>query len=100
MSQRQSAFGHHFHVISEVELVSSMPAYAPNDDLPVEMAPFEKIIGAQHRGQPHSCRLLTTKYAPLSSFAPAVRNAERIRFRMLTVSSDERDSSCVIGDSS
>jgi hypothetical protein len=43
---------------------------AEDDDFPIEMAAFEKIIYALHGGQPSSCRSLTGKYAPLPPFAP------------------------------
>lgn len=52
VSQRQSVFGHHFHEVSVAELVLQIPAHAENDDFPIEMPAFEKIIDAQHRGHP------------------------------------------------
>src|SRR5271166_5447124 len=50
MSQRYSAFGHHFHEIPKAELEPEIPSDAEDDDLPVEMAAFEKSIYAQHPG--------------------------------------------------
>jgi hypothetical protein len=52
VSQRQPAFRHHFHKVSVAELVSQIPAYAENDDVPIEMPAFEKIIDAQHPRSP------------------------------------------------
>ena len=48
MRQGEPAFGHHLGEISKAELVSQIPAHAEHDDLPVEMAAFEKIINVQH----------------------------------------------------
>ena len=50
MGQRNPAFDHHFHEIAKAELEPEIPAHAEDDDLPVEMAAFEKIINAQHAG--------------------------------------------------
>jgi NAD(P)-dependent dehydrogenase (short-subunit alcohol dehydrogenase family) len=52
VSQRQPAFRDHFHKVSVAELVSQIPAYAENDDVPIEMPAFEKIIDAQHPRSP------------------------------------------------
>ena len=76
MSQRQSAFGHHFHEIPKAELVSQIPTHTENDDLPVEMAAFEKIIDAQHRGYPSTpVAPRPGNYAPLAPFAPEPAHA-------------------------
>ena len=48
MGQGNSALGHHFHQISKAEFEPQIPADAEDDDIPVEMAAFEKIIHAQH----------------------------------------------------
>ena len=50
MGQRNPAFDHHFHEIAKAELEPEIPAHAEDDDLPIEMAAFEKIINAQHAG--------------------------------------------------
>ena len=50
MGQGNSALGNYFHEIPETELEPEIPAHAEDDDLPVEMAAFEKIINAQHAG--------------------------------------------------
>jgi hypothetical protein len=52
VSQRHTAFRHHFHEVSVTELVSQIPAYAENDDVPIEMPAFEKIVDAQHPRSP------------------------------------------------
>ncbi|WP_409455290.1 hypothetical protein [Methylosinus sp. H3A] len=44
MGNRQAALRHHFHEVSEAELVSQIPAHTENDDFAVEMASFEKIV--------------------------------------------------------
>src|SRR5580693_2062375 len=46
--QRKPALGHHLHEITKAEFVPQIPAHAEHDDLPVEMAAFEKIINVQH----------------------------------------------------
>ncbi len=50
MSQCYAPLSHHFHEISKAELEPEIPAYAQDDDLPVEMAAFEKIIHVQQPG--------------------------------------------------
>src|SRR5271165_2086527 len=50
MRQRNPSLGHHLHEISKAELEPKIPADTKDDDFPVEMAPFEKIINAQHPG--------------------------------------------------
>jgi hypothetical protein len=47
----EPAFGHHFDEVSKAELVAQIPAHAEDNDLPVEMAAFEKIIHAQRARQ-------------------------------------------------
>lgn len=64
MSERQAAFGHHFHEISETELVSQIPAHAENDDLPLEMAALEKLVDAQHQNHPAQLTLPTMPRSP------------------------------------
>jgi hypothetical protein len=63
------------HEIPKAELEPEIPTHAEDDDFPVEMAAFEKIIYALHGGQPSSCRSLTGKYAPLAPFAPEPQKA-------------------------
>src|SRR5580693_6700556 len=46
--QRKPTLGHHLHEITKAEFVPQIPAHAEHDDLPVEMAAFEKIINVQH----------------------------------------------------
>jgi two-component system response regulator FixJ len=46
--QRKPALGHHLHEITKAEFVPQIPPHAEHDDLPVEMAAFEKIIKLQH----------------------------------------------------
>ena len=46
--QRKPALGHHLHEITKAEFVPQIPAHAEHDDLPVEMAAFEKIVNVQH----------------------------------------------------
>src|SRR5260370_5161845 len=48
--QGEPAFGHHLHEITKAEFVPQIPAHTKDDDLPVEMAAFEKIINVQHAG--------------------------------------------------
>ena len=48
MRQRKPALGHHLHEITKAEFVPQIPAHAEHDDLPVEMAAFEKIVNVQH----------------------------------------------------
>ena len=50
MSQRNAPLGHHFHKIAKAELEPKIPPDAEDNDLPVKMAAFEKIINAQHPG--------------------------------------------------
>jgi len=50
MGQGNSALGNHFHEISKAQLEPQIPAHAEDDDLPVEMAAFEKILNVQHSG--------------------------------------------------
>jgi hypothetical protein len=50
VSQFYAPLSHHFHDISKAEFEPEIPAYAQDDDLPVEMAVLEKIIHAQHPG--------------------------------------------------
>jgi hypothetical protein len=44
MGDENPAFGHHFHEIPKAKLEPQIPPDAEDDDLPVEMAAFEKII--------------------------------------------------------
>src|SRR5271170_226684 len=46
--QRKPTLGHHLHEITKAEFVPQIPAHAEHDDLPVEMAAFEKIVNVQH----------------------------------------------------
>ena len=46
--QRKPTLGHHLDEITKTEFVPQIPAHAEHDDLPVEMATFEKIINVQH----------------------------------------------------
>ena len=46
--QRKPTLGHHLDEITKTEFVPQIPAHAEHDDLPVEMAAFEKIINVQH----------------------------------------------------
>ncbi len=51
--QREPAFSHHLDKIAKAEVVSQIPAHTEDDDLPVEMAAFEKLVRAQHASQLH-----------------------------------------------
>ena len=53
--QRKPTLGHHLDEITKTEFVPQIPAHAEHDDLPVEMAAFEKIINVQH-ARPGSSR--------------------------------------------
>jgi hypothetical protein len=68
MGQGNSALCHHFHQISKAEFEPQIPADAEDDDLPVEMAAFEKIIYAQH------CRSAFLVVAPLPANVPHYGN--------------------------
>jgi hypothetical protein len=54
MGQRNSALGHHFHEISKAELEPQIPADTKDDNLLVELAPFEEII---HSSKGHLRRI-------------------------------------------
>ena len=55
----KSALGNqHFNEASKTEFEPQIQAHAEDDDLPVEMAAFEKIINAQHPGQLHRGTIL------------------------------------------
>ncbi len=49
MGEQNAPLGHHLYEVSKAELEPKTPADAEDDDLPVEMAAFEKIIDVQHR---------------------------------------------------
>ena len=51
--QGEPAFGHHLDEITKAEFVAQIPAHTEDDDLPVEMAAFEKFVHAQHASQLH-----------------------------------------------
>jgi hypothetical protein len=42
MGQRQAAFGHHLHQVSQAQLEAKIPAHAQDDDLAVEVATLEQ----------------------------------------------------------
>jgi hypothetical protein len=50
MRQGEPAFGHHLDEITKAEFIPQISAHTEHDDLPVEMAAFEKIINVQHAG--------------------------------------------------
>jgi hypothetical protein len=49
MGQRQAAFGHHLHQVSQAQLEAKIPAHAQDDDLAVEVATLEQLLDAAHQ---------------------------------------------------
>jgi len=56
------------HEIPEAELEPEIPAHTEDNDFPVEMAAFEKIINAQHAG-PGAQNPNSQPICPLQPFA-------------------------------
>jgi hypothetical protein len=48
MREADPAFSHHDHEVSITELEAQIPADTEDDDLPIEMPAFKKIVHAQH----------------------------------------------------
>ena len=53
MRQRQAAFGHHLHQVSQAELEAKIPARAQDDDLAVEVATLEQLLDAHQLAHAH-----------------------------------------------
>ena len=51
--QREPAFSHHLDEIAKAEFVSQIPADTEDNDLAIEVAPFEEFVHAQHASQLH-----------------------------------------------
>jgi len=69
MGERNTPLGHHLYEISKAELEPEIPADAEDNDLPVEMAPFEKISMPSIRVR-FLKRRVCGDYASLQPFAP------------------------------
>jgi len=46
MRQRQSAFRHHLHQVSQAQFESTIPAHAQNNHRAVEVPAFEQLVDA------------------------------------------------------
>src|SRR5580692_2730702 len=53
MGQRQAAFGHHLHQVSQAQLEAKIPAHAQDDDLAVEVATLEQLLDAHQPAHAH-----------------------------------------------
>src|ERR1700722_6412120 len=53
MGQRQAAFGHHLHQVSQAQLEAKIPAHAQDDDLAVEVATLEQLLAAHQLAHAH-----------------------------------------------
>jgi hypothetical protein len=53
MGQRQAAFGHHLHQVSQAELEAKIPAHAQDDDLAVKVATLEQLFDAHQLAHAH-----------------------------------------------
>src|SRR5580698_10055559 len=53
MGQRQAAFGHHLHQVSQAQLEAKIPAHAQDDDLAVEVATLEQLLDAHQLAHAH-----------------------------------------------
>src|ERR1700732_2591963 len=53
MCQRQAAFGHHLHQVSQAQLEAKIPAHAHDDDLAVEVATLEQLLDAHQLAHAH-----------------------------------------------
>jgi hypothetical protein len=69
MGQIDAALSHHLDEISEAQFEPEIPTHTENNDLPIEMAPLEELVNAQHAGL-LSLRLRVSEYDPTLQFAP------------------------------
>jgi hypothetical protein len=53
MGQRQAAFGHHLHQVSQAQLEAEIPAHAQDDDLAVEVATLKQLLDAHQLAHAH-----------------------------------------------
>src|SRR6476660_8180564 len=53
MCQRQAAFGHHLHQVSQTQLEAKIPAHAQDDDLAVKVATLEQLLDAHQLALAH-----------------------------------------------
>src|SRR5580658_1326430 len=53
MGQRQAAFGHHLHQVSQAQLEAKIPAHAQDDDLAVKVATLEQSLDAHQLAHAH-----------------------------------------------
>ena len=53
MCQRQAAFGHHLHQVSQAQLEAKIPAHAQDDDLAAEVATLEQLLDAHQLAHAH-----------------------------------------------
>jgi len=53
MGQRQAAFGHHLHQVSQAQLEAKIPAHAQDDDLAVKVATLEQLLDAHQLAHAH-----------------------------------------------
>src|SRR5580658_995298 len=53
MGQRQAAFGHHLHQVSQAQLEAKIPAHAQDDDLAVKVAALEQSLDAHQLAHAH-----------------------------------------------
>src|SRR5580693_774928 len=71
MGQRQAAFGHHLHQVSQAQLEAKIPAHAQDDDLAVEVATLEQLLDAHQLAHAHpsgsSADIIASQILP---FAP------------------------------
>ena len=53
MCQRQAAFGHHLHQVSQAQLEAKISAHAQDDDLAVKVATLEQLLDAHQLAHAH-----------------------------------------------
>src|ERR1700739_1641955 len=77
MCQRQAAFGHHLHQVSQAQLEAKIPAHAQDDDLAVKVATLEQLLDAHQLAHTHpsgsSADIIAGQILP---FAPETRTAK------------------------
>src|SRR5580700_6282973 len=89
MCQRQAAFSHHLHQVSQAQLEAKIPAHAQDDDLAVKVATLEQLLDAHQLAHAHpsgsSADIIAGQILP---FAPEPDAEPRPKFLgMLWVSS-------------
>src|ERR1700722_12635379 len=78
MCQRQAAFRHHLHQVSQAQLEAEIPAHAQDDDLAVEVATLKQLLNAHQLAHAHpSGRSADIIPGPILLFAPEPSNLAR-----------------------